>query len=141
MHDFLDTIRDGHPHTPLLVISPIYCPIHEDTPGPGAFDLNALAAGKLSFVATGDPATRKEGKLTLSVIRDELHRIVQQRSASDPNLYYVDGRALYGAEDFADLPLSDQLHPDGPSHRRIGERFARIVFDDAGLVASGAEKY
>ena len=36
VHGFLDTIRDGHPTTPLLVVSPIYCPIHEDTPGPGA---------------------------------------------------------------------------------------------------------
>lgn len=141
VHGFLDTIRDGHPHTPLLVISPISCPIHEDTPGPGAFDLNALAAGKLSFVATGDPAARKAGKLTLSVIREELHRIVQQRSASDPNLYYIDGRVLYGAEDVAELPLPDQLHPDGPSHLRIGERFARIVFDDLGLVSSGVGRF
>ena len=38
VHGFLDTIRDGHPDTPLLVVSPIHCPIHEDTPGPGAFD-------------------------------------------------------------------------------------------------------
>jgi hypothetical protein len=53
MHGFLDTIREGHPTAPLLVISPLYCPIHEDTPGPGAFDMSALAAGKVSFRATG----------------------------------------------------------------------------------------
>ena len=34
VHGFLDTIREGHPDTPLLVVSPILCPIHEDTPGP-----------------------------------------------------------------------------------------------------------
>lgn len=34
VHGFLDTIREGHPDTPLLVISPILCPIHEDTPVP-----------------------------------------------------------------------------------------------------------
>ncbi len=39
VHGFLDTIRDGHPTTPLLVVSPVLCPIHEDTPGPGAVDL------------------------------------------------------------------------------------------------------
>ncbi|WP_407812857.1 SGNH/GDSL hydrolase family protein, partial [Staphylococcus aureus] len=31
MHGFLDTVRDGHPVAPLLVVSPVYCPIHEDT--------------------------------------------------------------------------------------------------------------
>jgi hypothetical protein len=31
---FLDTIRDGHPSTPLLVISPILCSIQENTSGP-----------------------------------------------------------------------------------------------------------
>lgn len=133
VHGFLDTIREGHPSAPLLVISPLYCPIHEDTPGPGAFDMNALAAGKVSFRATGDPAERKAGKLTLTVIRDELRRIVQQRAVSDPHLRYLDGLELYGQEDFADLPLPDQLHPDGPAHRRIGERFARLAFGDGGL--------
>ncbi|MGW4277768.1 SGNH/GDSL hydrolase family protein, partial [Streptomyces seoulensis] len=42
VHGFLDTVRDGHPSTPLLVVSPILCPIHEDTPGPTAPDLAAL---------------------------------------------------------------------------------------------------
>jgi hypothetical protein len=55
VHGFLDTIRDGHPTTPLLVVSPIYCPIHEDTPGPGAFDLPRWRR-KVRFRATGDPA-------------------------------------------------------------------------------------
>lgn len=36
VHGFLDTIRDGHPDTPLLVVSPILCPIHEETPAPPA---------------------------------------------------------------------------------------------------------
>jgi hypothetical protein len=27
VHGFLDTIRDGHPQTPLLVVSAIYCPM------------------------------------------------------------------------------------------------------------------
>ncbi|WP_425329120.1 hypothetical protein [Streptomyces eurocidicus] len=34
MHGFLDTVRDGHPATPLLLISPITCPAVEDVPGP-----------------------------------------------------------------------------------------------------------
>jgi hypothetical protein len=132
VHGFLDTIREGHPTTPLLVISPLYCPIHEDTPGPGAFDQSALMAGRVSFRATGDPAGRIAGKLTLTVIREELRRIVQLRAAADPHLHYLDGLDLYGQRDFADLPLPDQLHPDGRAHRRIGERFAEIAFGRGG---------
>ncbi|MCP2168093.1 GDSL-type esterase/lipase family protein [Goodfellowiella coeruleoviolacea] len=132
VHGFLDTIREGHPTTPLLVVSPIHCPIHEDTPGPGAFDLDALRAGEVRFRATGDPAERAKGKLTLTVIREELSRIVRQRSADDPNLTYLDGLDLYGAADFAELPLPDQLHPDAATHRRIGERFAKLVFGNGG---------
>ena len=127
VHGFLDTIREGHAATPLLVISPILCPIHEDTPGPSAPDLTAT--GQLRFRATGDPAERASGKLTLGVIRDELAQIVAQRAADDPYLGYLDGRDLYGAADFAELPLPDDLHPDAATHRRIGERFAKLAFD------------
>ena len=56
VHGFLDSIREGHPDTPLLVISPIACPMHEATPGPSEMDLAGLADGRLSFVAAGDPA-------------------------------------------------------------------------------------
>jgi hypothetical protein len=137
VHGFLDTVRDGHPTAPLLVVSPILCPIHEDTPGPSAADLSALGAGRLRFRATGDPAERASGKLTLNVIRDELARIVAQRAAQDPNLHYLDGRDLYGEADFAELPLPDQLHPDAATHRRIGERFARLAFTGNGAFADG----
>ncbi|GIF78484.1 GDSL-type esterase/lipase family protein [Asanoa siamensis] len=135
VHGFLDTIRDGHPATPLLVVSPIYCPIHEDTPGPGAFDLEAMRDGQVRFVATGDPADRAAGKLTLRVIRDELARIVAERAVSDPWLHYLDGRELYGEADFADLPLPDRLHPDAAAHRRMGERFGKLAFAGEGPFA------
>jgi lysophospholipase L1-like esterase len=126
VHGFLDTIREGHPTTPLLVVSPILCPMHEDTPGPARWDLDALSRGELRFAATGDPADVPAGKLTLNVIRDELARIVGQRAAEDPNLHYLDGRDLYGP---ADLPLPDDLHPDGPTHRRMAERFAELALN------------
>jgi lysophospholipase L1-like esterase len=128
VHGFLDTVREGHPATPLLVVSPILCPIHEDTPGPSAPDFSALSAGRLRFRAAGDPAERASGKLTLTVIRDELARIVRQRTEEDPNLHHLDGRDLYGEADFAELPLPDRLHPDAAAHRRIGERFAKLAF-------------
>ncbi|CAM5634022.1 SGNH/GDSL hydrolase family protein [Streptomyces pilosus] len=125
---FLDTLRDGHPTAPLLVVSPILCPMHEDTPGPTAFDFSQLAEGRLRFTAAGDPEERAGGKLTLGVIRDELERLVSRRSVDDPNLYHLDGRDLYGEEDHAELPLPDGLHPDAATHRRMGERFAAHAF-------------
>ncbi|MFF7857443.1 GDSL-type esterase/lipase family protein [Streptomyces sp. NPDC007904] len=132
VHGFLDTVREGHPGTPLLVVSPLLCPIHEDTPGPSVPDLGALGEGKLGFRAAGDPAERAAGKLTLTAIRDELCRIVAQRTADDPHLHYLDGRDLYGEADFAELPLPDGLHPDAATHRRVGERFAALAFADGG---------
>lgn len=122
VHGFLDTVRDGHPTTPLLVISSIYCPIHEDTPGPGAPD---FSGGKVQFRATGDPS--EPGKLTLNYIRRELAEITAARAKTDPNLAYLDGRELYGEADFAVRPLPDQLHPDNATHQRMAERFAKLA--------------
>ncbi|NEB37725.1 GDSL-type esterase/lipase family protein [Streptomyces sp. SID14515] len=132
VHGFLDTIREGHPTTPLLVVSPICCPIHETTPGPCAPDYSAMREGRLRFKATGDPAETAAGKLTLTVIRDELARIVGQRAAADPHLHHLDGLDLYGEADNAELPLPDDLHPDPATHRLIAERFARLAFGDGG---------
>lgn len=126
VHGFLDTLRQGHPHTPLLVVSALHCPMHEHTPGPGAMDMDALKEGRVAFRATGDP--NDPTRLTLTNIRRELERVVAQRADQDQNLHYLDGRELYGEADFAELPLPDGLHPDTPTHRRIGERFAARVF-------------
>ncbi|GAA1891134.1 GDSL-type esterase/lipase family protein [Lapillicoccus jejuensis] len=132
VHGFLDTIRDGHPDTPLLVVSPLHCAIHETTPGPGAFDVEALAEGRVAFRATGDPADLAGGRLTLAVIRAELARVVAQRAATDPHLHHLDGLALFGEADERELPLPDRLHPDTAAHRRIAERFAGRVFGAGG---------
>ncbi|WP_445529083.1 GDSL-type esterase/lipase family protein [Streptomyces cyslabdanicus] len=128
-HGFLDTIREGHPTTPLLVVSSILCPVQEDTPGPLAPDFQG---GTLRFKATGDPAERAAGRLTLNVIRRELARIVEQRAADDPNLHHLDGRDLYGEADYAELPLPDEVHPDPAGHRRIADNFARLAFGPGG---------
>ncbi|WP_443056618.1 GDSL-type esterase/lipase family protein [Streptomyces sp. NBC_00667] len=133
VHGFLDTLREGHPSVPLLVVSPILCPVQEDTPGPLAPEFEG---GTLRFRATGDPAERAAGRLTLNVIRDELARITAARAAQDPHLHYLDGRALYGEPDLAGLPLPDGIHPDATGHRRIGERFAEHAFGAGGPFAA-----
>lgn len=134
VHGFLDTIRDGHPDTPLLVVSSIYCPIHETTPGPGMFDLDALANGETKFVALGKPEETRAGKLTLSIIREHLKAIVEQRLHDDANIRYLDGLQLYGPLDNERLPLPDRLHPDAETHRLIGNRFAPVLREMIPLV-------
>ena len=127
VHGFLDTVRDGHPNTPLLVISPILCPIHENTPGPGAAD---FGDGRVRFRAAGDPTevnAGPTGKLSLQVVRDELISVVAQR-AGDQHLYMLDGLDLYGWDDAEAMPLPDRLHPDSATHRLIGTRFAAHAF-------------
>ncbi|MCC3273280.1 GDSL-type esterase/lipase family protein [Arthrobacter zhangbolii] len=131
VHGFLDTIREGHPETPLVLISPIFCGIHEDTPGPGAFDPASFGTGQVKFLATGDPAGVAAGQLTLRVIREALASLVERR-AEDPNLYYLDGLELYGAADAEEHPLPDALHPDSATHQLIGERFAKYAFAGEG---------
>ena len=128
MHGFLDTIREGHPDTPLLVMSPIFCPIHETTPGPTMVDGKALKKGQLRFRTTASDAEVRQGKLTLSVIREQLAQIVGERAQFDAAIHYLDGRELYGMEDNLRLPLPDELHPDAQAHRLIGERFYDKVF-------------
>ena len=136
VHGFLDTIRDGHPDTPLVIVSSILCPIHENTPGPTGWNLEALAAGELRFTATGNPDEVAAGKLTLSVIRAELERIVAQRALTDPNLHYLDGRTLYGEADNAAHPLLDDLHPDATTHQVMADRFVEYAFSPKGPFAS-----
>ncbi len=122
IHGFLDTVRDGHPETPLFLVTPIYCPIHEDTPGPGAFDTSTIGSPQVRFIATGDPAEVAAGRLTLRSIRDALTRIAATRD--DRNLHLIDGLSLFGPTDEAAHPLADALHPDTASHELIGTRFA-----------------
>jgi hypothetical protein len=124
VHGWLDTIRDGHPETPVRLVSPVFCGIHESVPGPTGPDHGALAEGRVAFVATGDPAAVAAGALTLEVVRDVLAEVVERRG--DPHLAYVDGLGLYGPADAARLPLTDGLHPDSATHRLIGERFAGL---------------
>jgi hypothetical protein len=135
VHGFLDTIRDGHPETPLVLVSPIFCAIHEDTPGPGALDPASLGTGQVRFTATGRAGDHEQGRLTLRVIREALSSLAERR-ADDPNLHHLDGTSLYGEADAVDHPLPDALHPDTATHRLIGERFADHAFGAGGPFAA-----
>ncbi|MEV4282633.1 GDSL-type esterase/lipase family protein [Actinoplanes xinjiangensis] len=134
VHGFLDTIRDGHPDVPLLLISPLFCGIHEDTPGPGAIDPASIGSGQVRFLATGTPGDTAQGRLTLQVIRRELRSLVERRAA-DENLHFLDGTMLYGPDDATELPLPDGLHPGAEAHQLIGTRFAEYAFTGRGPFA------
>lgn len=131
VHGFLDTIRDGHPDAPLLVISPIFCGPVEESAGPTIQD---PTRSDLWTISAGTAAEVREGKLSLTVIRAELLRIVGERSRTDPNLRYLDGLRLYGADDNARMPMPDNLHPADDVQQLMGERFARLAFGPDGLL-------
>ncbi|MFE1763922.1 GDSL-type esterase/lipase family protein [Streptomyces angustmyceticus] len=124
VHGFLDTIRDGHPVTPLLLMSPVSCQALEETPGPTTMGPD----GKVT--ALGDPVDVARGALSLTVVRAELARIVAARRARDHHLHYLDGRELLGPHEVDDL--ADGLHPTAAAYRRMGKRFAAHAFADDG---------
>ncbi len=123
VHGFLDTLREGHPDTPLLVVSPLYCPALE---GPARRPGGPPREG----AGAGDPGETEQGELTMAVAREILAAVVRDRAAADPALHHLDGRELLGPHDAGDLP--DGMHPDTAGHRRVGRRFAASVLRPGG---------
>lgn len=52
---FINTIRDVHSTTPMKIVSPFHCPIHEKTTEPGAIDSSSSGSGQIKFIAIGEP--------------------------------------------------------------------------------------
>ncbi len=124
----LDTIRDGHPDVPIVVISPIICPAAEDHPGP------TLPNAEGTFDVVGRPDELAFGALPLRRIRELLELVVtQRRNLGDHQLHYLHGHVLFGAGDVDDLP--DGLHPVSDGYQRMGERFAAYAFAPGGPFA------
>lgn len=126
-HGFLDTVRDGHPETPVLVLTPVLCPAAEHHPGP----TTAGPGGHLLVVDR--PAGLGQGALTLTRVRELLAQQVQLRRADgDAHLHLLDGLALFGPDDVDHLP--DGLHPDAEGYRRMAARFLPVAFGDGGVL-------
>ena len=124
LHGFLDTVRDGHPETPFLVVTPIICPSAEDHPGPTVLKED----GRFHVVPRSEELST--GALSLRLIREIVTEIVTTRQkAGDTNLHLLDGLQLFGPEDVALLP--DGLHPDAAGYHLMGERFGRLAFGPA----------
>lgn len=128
VHGLIDTIRDGHPDTPMVVISPIICPVAEDHPGP------TLPNTEGTFDVLDRPEELMIGALSLVRIRELLEAVVaQRREAGDEHLHYLHGHQLFGTDDVDDL--HDGLHPNSAGYRRMGERFTAYAFGVGGPFA------
>ena len=123
VHGLLDTIRERHPDVPVVLITPIVCPVAEDHPGPTTTDDDGQCA------VIPRPASLSVGALTLRRIRDLEAEIVEaRRQAGDRHLHLLPGPDLFGEGDVSDLP--DGLHPNAAGYRRMGERFHQLAFVD-----------
>jgi archaellum component FlaF (FlaF/FlaG flagellin family) len=121
VHGLLDTIRESHPNVPLLLITPIVCPVAEDHPGPTLLG----ADGRYRIVERSSELSK--GALALRRIRELEAEIVSARQgAGDTNLYLMQGTDLFGSDDINDLP--DGLHPNPAGYQRMGERFHQLAF-------------
>ena len=104
LEGFLALLRQGHPDTPVVAISPIVRPDAEETP-------NVLGA-------------------TLAELRRAFEEVVQARvEGGDRNLLLVEGAPLVDA---AQLP--DGIHPGDEGHRALARVLGPIVARAAGCL-------
>jgi len=89
LRDFLAIVRDGHPRTPIVCVSPILRPDAEEKP-------NRLGAALADLRAAFEDVARS------------------RRSAGDTRLWWVSGLTLVAAEQ-----LPDGIHPDDAGHAEI----------------------
>ena len=100
---FVQTVRDGHPDTPLAVISPILSAPREQTPN--------------------------QVGMTLRLMREEIAAAVAAlRAHGDRNLHYVDGLRVMGTEQAHLIP--GDTHPSAEGYKVMARRFLRHVVDD-----------
>lgn len=94
---FLEIVRQGHPETPIVVVSPVIRPDAEATPNRVGATLAALRAG----------------------IEDTVQG---RREAGDANLELVPGQPLLTAEH-----LPDGIHPGDEGHAILAARIGAVV--------------
>lgn len=110
-HAMISIIRDRHPRTPIMVVSPIWSPERE-TEG-------------------------SEGGVSLTRMRYLLEGMVETRArAGDGAINYLSGLSLFNDGDLADLP--DGLHPNTAGYRRMGERFFALALSNENWLARAA---
>ncbi len=95
-------IRDGHPNTPLVMCSPIFCQPRESEPSSSG--------------------------ISLEMMREDIQKAVESfRKRGDKNIHYLNGLDLIGPIQQKHLP--DNVHPDGEGYKILGHNFIHAVFD------------
>ncbi|MFI4974888.1 MAG: GDSL-type esterase/lipase family protein [Caulobacterales bacterium] len=95
-HAMISIIRDRHPTTPVVVISPIF------------------SAARESEGSLGGPSLQRMRELLAEVVATRV-------KAGDGAIGYLSGLELFGPADASMLP--DDLHPNTEGYRLMGERF------------------
>lgn len=109
---FIETVRDGHPETPIVVITPIFSPARETQPN---------LAG-----------------MTLVEVREQVAAAAETlMRLGDDRLTLIDGLEIMGADEAHMLP--DDLHPSADGYRLMAERLAprlgAVLADDTSYPA------
>ena len=108
-HSMISIIRENHPTTPLMIVSPIY------------------SASRESEGAAGGPSLMR--------MRELLEGVVEARAKTgDAAIRYLSGLALFDEPDAPDLP--DDLHPNAAGYQRMGERFFATALKDESWLAT-----
>jgi lysophospholipase L1-like esterase len=102
------TIRDGHPTTPMAVVSPIYSPPRETEPNRAGMTL---------------PHAREQVQDAVAALRRR----------GDGNLHYISGLDLFGPDEAGYMP--DQLHPNTDGNAVLAEHYAAMVMPLLGFTA------
>jgi hypothetical protein len=97
---FVHIVREKHPDTPLVVISPIFSPPRETAENIAGFSLTQMR------VEVAEAVDAMQGR-------------------GDRNLHYVDGMELFGPDLVHMLP--DELHPDAEGYKVMGRNVADKV--------------
>lgn len=95
-------IREKHIDTPIVLMSPIYCPNREENPNAVGFNLQKM---------------REEVQAAANALQ----------SYGDENVHYVSGLDVFGV-DLVDF-LPDNLHPDAEGYRVMGKNFVTEVIN------------
>lgn len=118
---FVRTVREGNPHTPIVVMSTVYSPERENRPGPAGMTLRDY---------------RAETEKAVARLRDH----------GDPLVLYLDGLRLFGPGDehlMLEPEGMDRIHFAPEGHRVFARRLldaliaAKLISKEAGLDREG----
>ena len=98
----VETIRQKHKNTPIVLISPVYFPVGEIQKG--------------------------ESRMNMADMRDILEQAAAFfRSYGDENIHYVNGLELFASEDI--IYMDDKIHPNAEGQFVLARKFEKNVID------------